>query len=498
MSRIVSKARFRLDPKQNAFKYQAEAFHAIKDLEYSAIFHEQGLGKTKIAIDLLLYWLTQKNIDTVMIVTKKQLVKNWQDEFSFHTYITPKILTNNKTDNYYVLNSATKVIITNFETISTDKDRIKLFLKCRNVAIIIDESTKLKNPDSQLTKNFFELSTFFKIRTIMTGTPVANRPYDLWAQIYFLDQGKSLGSNFSDFKRNTDLSNDLSENEASRESFEQEVSSIYDKISSFSVRETKKTAGIALPQKIFQTVYAPFETIQYKMYNTVIKDLMIELVQDGEIIVDDDSVALKRLLRLLQIASNPRLINDDYQEQSGKEIELEKILGSIISKGEKCIVWSTFIENVDYFAKKFKQYCPRKIHGGMTIEERNRSVDLFKHDDNCKILFATPQAAKEGLTLTVANHVVFYDRGFNLDDYLQAQDRIHRISQKKTCYVYNLMLRDSVDDWINNLLEAKQYAAFLAQGDITKLEYQELANYSYCDLIKEILQQGDDINGSND
>ena len=60
MSRIVSNARFRLDPKQNAFKYQAEAFQAIKDLEYSAIFHEQGLGKTKIAIDLLLYWLTQK------------------------------------------------------------------------------------------------------------------------------------------------------------------------------------------------------------------------------------------------------------------------------------------------------------------------------------------------------------------------------------------------------------------------------------------------------
>lgn len=489
MSRIISKAHLRFDPKRNAFKYQAEAFQAIKDLEYSAIFHEQGLGKTKIAIDLLLYWLTNKDIDTVMIVTKKQLVKNWQDEFSFHTYLIPRVLSSNKVDNFYVLNSPTKVIITNFETLSTDKERIKLFLKCRNVAIIIDESTKLKNPDSQLTKNFFELSSFFKIKTIMTGTPVANRPYDLWAQIYFLDQGKSLGSDFNDFKSKTDLSNNLSDNMETRKSFENTVSSIFEKIDTFSIRETKKTAGIVLPQKIYQTIYASFSPMQHTMYNTVIKNLMVELVRDGKVFIDDDSVALKRLLRLLQIASNPLLIDDSYQEKSGKEIELKKLLDTIISRGEKCIVWSSFIENIDYYSKQFKQYNPRKIHGAMNIEDRNRSVDLFKNDNDCKVLFATPQAAKEGLTLTVANNVIFYDRGFNLDDYLQAQDRIHRISQQKTCYVYNLMLKDSIDDWINNLLEAKQYAAFLAQGDISKTEYQELANYNYCDLIKEILQQ---------
>ena len=323
----------------------------------------------------------------------------------------------------------------------------------------------------------------------MTGTPVANRPYDLWAQIYFLDQGKSLGSDFNDFKSKTDLSNNLSDNMETRKSFENTVSSIFEKIDTFSIRETKKTAGIVLPQKIYQTIYASFSPMQHTMYNTVIKNLMVELVRDGKVFIDDDSVALKRLLRLLQIASNPLLIDDSYQEKSGKEIELKKLLDTIISRGEKCIVWSSFIENIDYYSKQFKQYNPRKIHGAMNIEDRNRSVDLFKNDNDCKVLFATPQAAKEGLTLTVANNVIFYDRGFNLDDYLQAQDRIHRISQQKTCYVYNLMLKDSIDDWINNLLEAKQYAAFLAQGDISKTEYQELANYNYCDLIKEILQQ---------
>ena len=61
----------KLEAKKAAFKYQMDAVTAVRDLEYSAIFHEQGLGKTKIAIDLLLYWLAKKDIDTVLIVTKK-------------------------------------------------------------------------------------------------------------------------------------------------------------------------------------------------------------------------------------------------------------------------------------------------------------------------------------------------------------------------------------------------------------------------------------------
>ena len=178
-----------LTAKLTAYPYQHEAFLAIKDKPYAAIFHEQGLGKTKIAIDLLLYWLDKRDIDTVLIVTKKTLVANWVAEFETHTNLRPKILDTKKKSNYFVMNSASRVIITNFETISTERDRMHLFLKTRNVAVIVDESTKIKNPDSRLTQDFFSISSLFKIKVIMTGTPVANRPYDIWAQVYFLDLG---------------------------------------------------------------------------------------------------------------------------------------------------------------------------------------------------------------------------------------------------------------------------------------------------------------------
>lgn len=93
------------------------------------------------------------------------------------------------------------------------------------------------------------------------------------------------------------------------------------------------------------------------------------------------------------------------------------------------------------------------------------------------------------MTLTVANNVIFYDRGFNLDDYLQAQDRIHRISQTRDCNVYNLLIENSIDEWVDLLLQAKQNAAFLAQGDYQLAKFKSVIDYSYGDLIRDILSK---------
>jgi SNF2 family DNA or RNA helicase len=105
-----------------------------------------------------------------------------------------------------------------------------------------------------------------------------------------------------------------------------------------------------------------------------------------------------------------------------------------------------------------------------------------------RILIATPGAAKEGLTLTAANHVIFYDRSYSLDDYLQAQDRIHRLSQKRTCYIYNMILQDSIDEWIDSLLEEKRLAAQLTQGDIDAATYASRASLSFFAILEGILK----------
>lgn len=486
MKKLVPKLCYNYSVKHEAFPYQYEAFLEIKNKDYAAIFHEQGLGKTKIAIDLLLYWLKEREIDTVLIVTKKTLVKNWVEEFGEHTNIRPQTLDCNKHNNFYVFNSRAEVIITNFETVSSESERMALFLKTRNVGIIIDESTKIKNPESKLTQEFFKLAPLFKIRVIMTGTPVANRPYDLWSQIYFLDKGASLGTDFNFFKSECNLSNELVHNKERRENFEDTVSHIYERISGFSVRETKKSGIVSLPSKKYMSYCVNFEDEQRRIYEQIRKEMIMTIHRGDISLFDESQDSLKRLLRLIQVASNPRLLDDRYNVESGKEEILDEIIKEIISRNEKVIVWSIFTENIDYFTQKYKIYNAVKITGKMNVMERGRSVDKFKFGD-AKILFATPQSAKEGLTLTVANNCIFYDRGFNLDDYLQAQDRIHRISQRKQCNIYNLIVSGSIDIWVDKLLKAKQSAAFLAQGDIDITQYQKEIDYSYGDMIKQIL-----------
>ena len=489
--RIKLKKEPRLDAKHDAFPFQTEAVNFVYPLEYSAIFYEQGLGKTKIAIDLIRNWLENKIIDTVIIVTKKGLVENWRQEFEGHSYLIPQILTSNKSSNYSVLNSASRVLLCNFE-VAMREPRIKKYIQLRDVAIIIDESAKLKNPTAALTQKYFELAPLFKKRIIMTGTPVPNRPEDIWAQIYFLDQGESLGIDFNEFKYGVNLSNSLNDNKYEQDAFEKELISIFPKIKSFCIRETKQGSGLSLPNKEYQNIVCDWNQRQFELYHKVRNEERYAIIRNNNFAVENAEAMLKRLLRLLQVASNPILIDERYDQVPGKFYQLQNLLSFIRSRQEKCIVWTSFVKNAEWLKNSLKEYQTVLIHGGVSIEDRNHAIYRFKNDDAVGVLVAVPAAAKEGLTLTVANHVVFWDRSFSLDDYLQAQDRIHRISQTRTCYIYNLLMEDSIDDWVDMLLRAKEQAAKLVQEDVSIDSYHNDVDYRFGDVMRHVLGIGDE------
>lgn len=474
-------------PKHLGFDYQLQAFNSLKNNEYGAIFHEQGLGKTKIAIDIFLYWFEIKTVDTVLIVVKKTLLHNWLIELKEHCNIKPAILSQDKKQNFHVFNGDFRLILMNYELMKSEYERLNLFLKARDVGVILDESTKIKNPKADLTKLFLNISPLFKKRLILTGTPIANRPYDIWSQIYFLDQGNSLGKDFDSFRYNLDLDNSLAEDKIRKNAFEIELEGLFKKISRFTIRETKNSGIINLPDKIYENIITEWESIQYDKYRSVREETRITVIKDGLPLEDISENVLKRLLRLVQISSNPLLIDKSYDAEPGKLPYLKDLVSKIVCSGEKCIIWTGFIENVDWLAFTLKEYGTSKVTGKMDIFQRTRQIERFKTDQKTSLLIATPGAAKEGLTLTVANHVIFFDRSFSPDDYLQAQDRIHRISQKRTCYIYNLIMKDSVDEWIDLLLKAKILAARLAQGDISPEYYKKNISYNYSEVLKNIL-----------
>ncbi len=477
-----------LAAKHEAYLFQLEAIEAVKDLEYAALFHEQGLGKTKIALDLTLIWLKADCVDSVLIVTKKGLVENWKEEIDTHTYFNPAVLTQDRSSNFYAFNRPSRVYLTHYEAVRSEQKRIAMFSKTRRLGVILDEAHKIKNPESAVTKALLELSPSFVRRVIMTGTPVANRPFDVWAQIRFLDQGQSLGDDFDAFRQKLDLANDLVSDKDKALEFEDSLEGLFDRIRPFSVRETKSTSGLDLPKKSVRNIPVELEGRQAEIYAQFRDEMAAIVVREGEPLLDDAEGMLKRLLRLVQVASNPALVDESYSADPGKLPILSDLLDKAIEGGSKVIVWSSFTKNVDWLARYFSSFHPARLHGKMAMADRNRALARFKKDEDCRLLVATPGAAKEGLTLTVANRAIFFDRLFSLDDYLQAQDRIHRISQESECIVENLLARETVDEWVDALLTGKRLAAALAQGDIRREEYSKEASYSFGEIIKQVLR----------
>ncbi len=467
--------------KHEAYPYQLDAVRAVQSLPYAAIFHEQGLGKTKIAADLMLLWLDEDVVDTVFVVVKKTLVQNWVDELASHSYVTPRVLSANRRGNSVALNSPVLIYVMNYEVISTNFDLIREFLTTCRVAAFLDESQKIKNPDSQLSRCFHSLASGFTRRIIMTGTPVANRPYDIWSQIRFLDNGDTFGDSFSEFKDSLDLPPDFT----NTSDYGLRLADVMDRIKNFSIRETKNSVSLELPNKTILTHLVELAPRQSAIYTSYRDEMAYELKNDKQHIIDDAEDILKRLLRLVQCASNPALVDRLYDELPGKYPKLVELLERIDIQSYKAIIWTGFVSNVEWLSQMLDQYAPQKIHGHMPVFSRNESIRRFKEDDGCRILLATPGAAKEGLTLTVANHAIFYDRGFSLDDYIQAQDRIHRISQTDECFVHNIIAKGTIDEWIDILLNAKYQAAQLMQGDISRETFDATFR---CDLSEALTQ----------
>ena len=479
--------KFNLKSKFEGFDYQIQTLLSARDLEYAAIFHEQGLGKTKIAIDLGLDWLKENIVDSVIIVAKKGLIKNWEDEIKTHSFIKARVLNNDELNNHEVFCSPARIILMHYQVALKEKERLQLYLRSMRVGVILDESQVMKTPDSNLSATFHFLSEFFKKKLILTGTPVANRPYDIWSQIYFLDKGKSLGESYSEFKNNTDLSNDLHENDLGRTTFIDSLSKIDKSINSFCFRKTKKTANLDLPNKNFKNISVKLEPVQLEYYIKYRDELGGVILRDGIPVYDNSENLLKKMLRLVEIASNPYIFDDAYMHVPSKYSYLLDIIYDAKDKSEKCIVWSNYKKNVDWLYKNLNEFNPVRIYGGIAIDDRNKYLEKFKTDQTCQILIATPASLKEGFTITVANHCIFFDRIFSLDDYLQAQDRIHRISQEKECYIYNLIAENTIDIWIDELLGAKELAAQFAQGDIEIDQYITQANFDYGLMIQNIL-----------
>lgn len=453
------------EAKTTSFPHQTEAINYIDQHHEVALFDEQGLGKTKIVIEALCHAMKFGDIEGALVVAPMSLLYNWEQEVNKHSFLIPMVLKGTKREKRYKYLTGANFYITNYEAVIAELDRIKRFCKSFKVAIVLDESARIKDPSTKTAQALFELRSYSGKRIIISGTPVANKPVDLWAQYFFLDGGKLFGNDFKSFK---------SELNERNPGYSIHLQDLQKQVASHSIRRCKNDV-LELPDKKFINIYVELCGKQLEMYNKLREELRLEVESiSGDIVIDEAENILKKLLRLTQLASNPALIDTSYSEEPIKFKFLDSLVNDVISQGEKAIVWTGFVENIMLLKNRFSVHKPLVIYGSVPIKERADIVRKFQELDGYKLLIANPSAAREGLTLTKANNCIYLDRNFNLVDYLQSQDRIHRISQDKNCHIYKLLAKNSIDEYIDKIIDVKKDIAQFVQGDTKSVSSESL------------------------
>ncbi len=456
------KRRYNYKSKTEPFEHQVNAIAKIAGDHPVALFDEQGLGKTKMTLAGLSEDMEAGIIDCVLIVCKKTLIKTWENEIKFHTHLKAVNLTGDTRNRKKYLLTFGHFYIINYESLVKEEELLELLLQIKKFAIVLDEAHRIKDPNSQTSKSVIKLGKLAKKKVIITGTPVANKPEDLWSQFYFLDGGIMLGKDFKAFRKGYGIDISMGKSKINK----LKLKELQHKIKEFAIRRLKASALPNLPKKNIKKIFVKLKGKQKEFYELLRDEFILEIEDiSGAQFEHDLDLILKRLLRLAQIASNPQLLKKSYEEMPCKFKKIDELVKKIVKAKEKVIIWTSFVDNISKLKLKYKRYGALMLHGGMKISDRNKVVDWFQNDSSHKVLIANPAAAKEGLTLTAANHAIYLDRNFNVVDFLQSQDRIHRLSQKKECFVYIIIAKNTVDEFIENLLSKKTGVAQFIQGD---------------------------------
>jgi SNF2 family DNA or RNA helicase len=172
---------------------------------------------------------------------------------------------------------------------------------------------------------------------------------------------------------------------------------------------------------------------------------------------------LVRLLRLSQIASNPRLVDPTFSGVPAKVREIDDLLAQLIGgNGRKVVLWSYYVQTIQELLERYRRYSPVAVYGGVELALRGEAVRRFQEDDEVKLLIGNPQAAGSGLTLTAAPYAIYETVNWRYDLYAQSLDRIHRIGQDRNVTYFEILAADSIDVHMRERLHEKgQFAAEL-------------------------------------
>jgi SWI/SNF-related matrix-associated actin-dependent regulator 1 of chromatin subfamily A len=408
-----------------------------KQKEYgcSLLADEMGLGKTLQSIG----YCNEMKPNKVLVTCLASLKKNWHNEFlKFGTNDYSYQIIQGRREKIL---SDSNVIIINYDVIDAYIDQLKeIDFDC----IIADEVHTVKNPKAKRSKAFYSLDAKMKIAS--TGTPISNRPIELFHILKWLN--KSIFPNWYEYARRfcEGHKNDFGFFEAKGSSNLEELQDALR--STIMIRRLKKNVLKDLPEK----------TVQIVMLDGLSKK---EQLEQQKIIQEIETIGFENLLKssLLDDSENKLIsrIAKMRKEMADKKASFAKEFISNLLETEKKLVVFGHHKSLVRGLKSQKEYDPISvlIDGETSSNERQGIIDQFQNDASKNLFFGSMRACNAGITLTAAKVGVLLECDFNPAIMQQVMDRIHRIGQKSNVHFYIFVFANSIDSWIAKIVKNK-------------------------------------------
>jgi SNF2 family DNA or RNA helicase len=467
-------------PKHVPFEHQVEAFGLSKDLFRFALFMEMGTGKSKVTVDTFSHLFLDKQIDGVFITGYKSQYLNWMtDEIPAHlpdglpyriSYWDANWTKKERAEAEKLLKPIDNVLdifLMNIEALATERAEwfAMQFVKMHYTMAVVDESTCIKSHKAKRTKAMMRVGRMCDYRRILTGTPLTKGPLDIYAQAEFLEPGMLGFSGFLSFKnyfanvRRVEFGNRSYEKIDSYKNLDELIA----KISTFSYRKLKSEC-LDLPEKIFMNHYVEHTPEQATWYAQLKEEAMIQFSEQS--MVSSTSV-LTTMMKLHQINCG-HVIDDEGNMVHIPSNRIKALMELVELVDEKIIIWAHFKEDIKLIIQALaEEYGPQAgvhYYGGTNQEERALHLERFKRDPSCRF-FVSNETGSKGLTLVQAPYAIYYSYSYNLETWLQSQDRNHRIGQTRNVTYTSLITPKTVDEPIIKSLKKKNDIAKLVLDD---------------------------------
>ena len=474
--------------KLKPYQHQKTGCELSCDQSAFALTMEMGTGKSKVIVDTSAYLFQEKKIQGVVIIAPKGIHSKWiatdyplsmseETPWTGAVWRSGDLKSERACDKLCDVVFGLRVLAVNVDVFSNPKSKgmavVKKFMTKYRCMMVIDESTRIKTPDSARTKNIMRIGDMAAYKRILSGLPVTNSPFDIYAQYTFLDKN-IFGQSFFAFKHTfaeilpaTDqLVRQIMAKSGSRfapclvakddqgRPKYKNLDKLKELIAHLTYRVTKKEC-LDLPDKIYQTVEYDLEPAQQKLYTEMKTKARAQLL-DGNVTVQHKMLLL---MRLQQILSGYLPLDDGGEQQLFSMPEdnprMKALLDVLEDIDSSVVIWCRFQREVEQIERLLAGRCV--TYYGLT-KNREESELLFC-TGQVQYLVGTPATGGIGLNFTHSDTVIYYSNDFDLEHRLQSEDRNHRIGQKNKVVYIEIHGRNTIDQYITKKLRNKEIIA---------------------------------------